>query len=477
MESAESPVCDFVVTPAGAPASLALHLTGALTRFHAWVSEHVAVGPVEPPFIAVRADTGISFARVLSPRGVGRTGDCSIAGALPCVARSGRTFWLDFALGEAHSHECAETRAVSLASLARHVRVDAFLAIGGERLKLEATAAITAGLPGLVRVSMPVPDLDKATLDTCPLLWVDRVAVAGRPLAGLEETRSVRVTAPGLSAPQTLAITCVSVGVQPCISDTGKLFVPSRGHSPPVVDVFGPDGERLPQLDVACIGAPGAAAAFCNATGSLLLASFEDSASKVVCIDPDTNALRWTVSRGVLRGAYGIAILPGPGVAIASSYHTSELAALSLEDGQLVSKVAGGRVGDIAVDAASGIVYTRGDHTHVHAWMWDAHAKRLVRCDEADIAVELSSSYCPIAVIPASSAGGCAHLVLADEGSSQLHVFEVGAGGSSALVHKHTLEGVAIGGLAADPSGGALAVCDGASQAILVLAWPLEGVV
>jgi hypothetical protein len=43
------------------------------------------------------------------------------------------------------------------------------------------------------------------------------------------------------------------------------------------------------------------------------------------------------------------------------------------------------------------------------------------------------------------------------------------------LVHAHTLEGIEVVGLAADPSGTALAVCDYTSKAIHVLPWPLPG--
>jgi len=44
-----------------------------------------------------------------------------------------------------------------------------------------------------------------------------------------------------------------------------------------------------------------------------------------------------------------------------------------------------------------------------------------------------------------------------------------------ALVHTHRLEGFAVVGLAADPWGTALAVCDDASNSTHVLAWPLPG--
>lgn len=44
-----------------------------------------------------------------------------------------------------------------------------------------------------------------------------------------------------------------------------------------------------------------------------------------------------------------------------------------------------------------------------------------------------------------------------------------------ALVHEHTLDGMRVTGLAADPWGGALVVCDAASTSLHVLAWPLAG--
>jgi hypothetical protein len=43
------------------------------------------------------------------------------------------------------------------------------------------------------------------------------------------------------------------------------------------------------------------------------------------------------------------------------------------------------------------------------------------------------------------------------------------------LVQTYKLEGMKVMGLAADPSGTALAVCDAASKAIHVLPWPLFG--
>ena len=44
-----------------------------------------------------------------------------------------------------------------------------------------------------------------------------------------------------------------------------------------------------------------------------------------------------------------------------------------------------------------------------------------------------------------------------------------------ALVHTHRLEGMQVTGLAADPLGGAVVVCDRESGATHIIAWPLPG--
>ena len=65
-----------------------------------------------------------------------------------------------------------------------------------------------------------------------------------------------------------------------------------------------------------------------------------------------------------------------------------------------------------------------------------------------------------------------AHLVVGTLGSSLLRVYALP---SHNLVHEHTIEGAAVTGLAADPHGFVLAVCDSTSGTVLVLSWPLVG--
>jgi hypothetical protein len=78
----------------------------------------------------------------------------------------------------------------------------------------------------------------------------------------------------------------------------------------------------------------------------------------------------------------------------------------------------------------------------------------------------------PLAVLPPTPGRHTSHLVVGTLGVPTLLVLSLP---DRRLVHTHTLEGMAVTGLAADPSGTALAVCDAAFAAIHVLPWPLPG--
>ena len=85
---------------------------------------------------------------------------------------------------------------------------------------------------------------------------------------------------------------------------------------------------------------------------------------------------------------------------------------------------------------------------------------------------EQKSESRPLTVIPPAPCKAVSYLVVGTGESSELLVLSLP---SLALVHTHRLEGMKVLGLAADPWGGALAVCDAASQFLHVLTWPLPG--
>ena len=105
----------------------------------------------------------------------------------------------------------------------------------------------------------------------------------------------------------------------------------------------------------------------------------------------------------------------------------------------------------------------------VLAWSWSEGgltAEGPVRAAGVD-------EYCRIlAVVPPAPGKKTAHVVVGAGGSSELLVLSLA---HLILVHSHWLEDVAVTGLAADPWGSALAVCDYYSDVIHILAWPLAG--
>ncbi len=84
----------------------------------------------------------------------------------------------------------------------------------------------------------------------------------------------------------------------------------------------------------------------------------------------------------------------------------------------------------------------------------------------------MTNNYRPLAMIPPSPGLRTSYLIVGTYGSPTLNILSLP---DRRLVHTHTLEGMQITGLAADPSGIALAVCDFRSKAVHVLPWPLPG--
>jgi hypothetical protein len=78
----------------------------------------------------------------------------------------------------------------------------------------------------------------------------------------------------------------------------------------------------------------------------------------------------------------------------------------------------------------------------------------------------------PLAVMLPTPGRHISYLVVGTASTPTLRVLPLS---DRSLVHMHTLEGIKVVGLAADPSGTALAVCDIVSEAVHVLPWPLPG--
>ena len=131
----------------------------------------------------------------------------------------------------------------------------------------------------------------------------------------------------------------------------------------------------------------------------------------------------------------------------------------------------------VAADTASATVYVstrdpdseEDDVFSVSAFRWDGAALVAEGVVEAAGGSGMSR---PLAVVPPAPGQCTSYLVVGILGFANLRVLSLP---DRRLVHTLKLEGMQVAGLAADPSGTALAVCEFTSKAIHVLPWPLPG--
>ena len=128
----------------------------------------------------------------------------------------------------------------------------------------------------------------------------------------------------------------------------------------------------------------------------------------------------------------------------------------------------------LAANPATGTVYggvlSQGHNCTIHAWSWADGSGLRAEGPVPAAGVEVGPR--PLAVMPPAPGKRTAHLIVGTRERSELHVLSLPG---LALIQTHRLEGVDLAGLAADPWGGALAVCRLGSLNIDVLLWPLPG--
>jgi hypothetical protein len=285
----------------------------------------------------------------------------------------------------------------------------------------------------------------------------------------------------------------VNIASTPVITSDGTLYAPKRGS--PDVLVFAADGTPLPPLPLAALGLSTEnrcdAAAFVHDfvedTGVLLLLAdikggtiTPKHTSKLVAVDAASREVRWSTALG--SECFDIAVLPAQGVVVvvSSDWRSRKLYVLRLSDGTYTASVAVREPSFIAADPVYATLYVStfideyNDFCGVTTFRWDGAA---LVFDGFVEAAGSTNNYRPLAVVPPASgqhsSGQCtSYLVVGTFYSPTLHVLSLP---DRRLVYAHELEGMQVTGLAADPSGTALAVCDRASKSIHVLPWPLPG--
>jgi hypothetical protein len=209
-------------------------------------------------------------------------------------------------------------------------------------------------------------------------------------------------------------------------------------------------------------------ATYVETTGTLLLADENGANSKLVAFDAASRKVRWSAALGGY--CLGVAALPAHCVVVVSDYINNMVHVHRLSDGVRVASADAVLASYVAADPASGTVYasTGLDGSYMVSYFrWDGTALVAEGFVKAT-----AKNWRPLAVMPPTPGRHTSYLVFGTLFKPTLHLLSLP---DCRVVHTHTLEGMQLTGLAADPSGTALAVCYRASKAIHVLPWPLPG--
>lgn len=382
--------------------------------------------------------------------------------------------------GVRHDSQSDAELEVSLAAAAAATHVEAMLeAADATRQQLQVDVGVDVTDRSLV-ISLAVP----LTASVGSSVSVISATVFGLPVARVagDALPAMILIERGIRVPLLLADAASWDVSSPCLSASGVVYAPVMGRSE--LRVFDASGTPLPGINLAGVGISSKMRCSAYADGdapSLLLAN-EYTSSQLAAVNPDTRDARWTTSPGSLAFICALTVLPAHGVVVASSSRGG-LAAYRLADGIRVGTLgtAGGH--SLAADAQTGAIYGGADvdgpsfgagdggHAGVQEWEW------VTGTGFADKGPVSTAGHAPtlrlVAVMPPASGKSVSHLVVGSVGSGTLIVLALP---SLARVHTHALD-VDLRGLAADPNGRALAVCDLDSESIHVLAWPLPGMV
>jgi hypothetical protein len=342
-----------------------------------------------------------------------------------------------------------------------HLQVDVSLVCGEVSQPLLATLAPAAGGRNVV-VSVSVPVC--AGRDSSVL--IRGISIAGQPLTHGQSLPAHVAVVMGMLAPLRLEGAANGLTSTRVITGDDTLFVPRYGSFD--VLVFSADGTPLPPLPLASLGLSTRTnnSAFDEVTATLLLADLNAAGSKLVAVDAVSRAVRW--STGLGGDCYGIAVFPVQGLVVTSVYSAKELRVHGLADGVLVATTPADCPTFIAADPSTSTLYVNLE-TQVSSFRWNGRA--LVPEGVVEAAGDTGYSR-PFAVVPPAPGKCTSYLVVGTVDTPTLLVLSLP---DRSLVHTHTLEEMEVMGLAADPSGTALAVCDCASDAVHVLPWPLPG--
>jgi hypothetical protein len=432
------------------------------------------VAYVEPTCVEFQSNDACSdsLGMIVAPRGISAR-DIEVREFPSCV-RPG--FPLQFELVQCNTHSTpssvAET-ATGSAFLARHVFVRARVAYESQphaALSFDATIVPLATVPSItITIGMQhMTDFD--------FVVVDGISIAGESVVcGMSFPMKLAIRS-GMHAP--LRFT-ESSRTTPVITAAGTMYMPSYDRV--FVRVIAADGAQLCNIFVSDVGLSKftRTAAFVDSTNTLLLAETNSGYSRIAAIDMTKRTVRWFTSPRCLDHVYGLAVLVDRGVAFASSLNHDKVYIHCLSSGMRVGSVDASKPSFLAINSANKILYASvydrsNTRNQIVAFAWDDVAATLGAKATPVVAAEFATSGRPLAVIPPSVNvnTSASYLVVVTYGESTLRVIALP---DHRLVHTHRCDGMRIMGLAADPSGNAVAIYDAASDTVHVLSWPLPG--
>jgi hypothetical protein len=460
-------------------------VTGLVDYFNAVASCVVSVSrdlpsaPLEPTNISAHSvtDSYFDLGRVRAPSAV--TADFVDLSNLQSYASANRSFSFRVSLSSAYMVEGPEDAYAAIESLVHHLHVDAVLLTpdtdATRPLSLEVRYVPQAScrcVTALVTIPHRTPHSSK--------IVVNSVYVAGSAVtASHAQLPFTAVVCQGLlpllrlPAPRFKLYTLLT----PAVSGSGRVFVPQIDSAETLV--FGYDGIALPSVDLEPLGLSTSVTivtGVCDLTNTLILADMVEPTGRIAGIDVETHTLRWSAPAA---GCRGIAVLSERGVFIAAFHATSSLHVYRIADGALLStssKLPGMPVYAAADPITSTVFVSVG--VQVHAYKWDGNmllSQGVVKESEP------GENYRALAWIPPSDSSPLSYLVVGTWGTSEVMVLSLP---DCKLIARISLRrppesqraglSLTVKGLAADPTGSSLVVCDN-DDGVYVLPWPLAG--
>ena len=294
--------------------------------------------------------------------------------------------------------------------------------------------------------------------------------------------------------------------VTPCVSSDGYVFLPEFGRDSISVRAGDAVSPFRPLVDLDALGIPSfvRSVAIDEEAGLLYVAPNTSGGDlSALSMDRGMYAVKWRAP--IPNGCMGIAALPLHGVVVVGMRGANEVRVLRALDGQLMSQYrTTSTVYTASADPESGLVCFAVQRDGVHVCQWNGR-ELLLRTRVTCAFGNTGALGVLLAVMPRCPAvggrwGGSAHLIIGwAEAAVDLpgracifalrpHAPFVGEatavelprvvpreGGDGAFDYARCLDG--IHGLAADPGGTALLVCERSesSHDVMALPWPLPG--